>query len=183
MNQWMDELQEICPVLEAPAGHTGLDFSHSCFCKKWIWQPWLRPQKSLIRHKAMICSEPFPRDAESQTENPLSQGEAYPGSSVLLTPELDAESRVRQLFGKASWVESKSWLGQQETQVQTTAPPMTRENSTGKRERSVSCVLILKTEPSVVVVSCSVMPFATFWTVAHQAPLSMGFSRHEYWSG
>ena len=25
--------------------------------------------------------------------------------------------------------------------------------------------------------------FATLWTVAHQAPLSMGFSRHEYWSG
>ena len=25
--------------------------------------------------------------------------------------------------------------------------------------------------------------FATSWTVAHQAPLSMGFSRHEYWSG
>ena len=25
--------------------------------------------------------------------------------------------------------------------------------------------------------------FATPWTVAHQAPLSMGFSRHEYWSG
>ena len=24
---------------------------------------------------------------------------------------------------------------------------------------------------------------ATPWTVAHQAPLSMGFSRHEYWSG
>ena len=23
----------------------------------------------------------------------------------------------------------------------------------------------------------------TLWTVAHQAPLSMGFSRHEYWSG
>ena len=23
----------------------------------------------------------------------------------------------------------------------------------------------------------------TPWTVAHQAPLSMGFSRHEYWSG
>ena len=21
------------------------------------------------------------------------------------------------------------------------------------------------------------------WTIAHQAPLSMGFSRHEYWSG
>ena len=25
--------------------------------------------------------------------------------------------------------------------------------------------------------------FATLWTVAHQAPLSMGFSRLEYWSG
>ena len=25
--------------------------------------------------------------------------------------------------------------------------------------------------------------FATPWTVAHEAPLSMGFSRQEYWSG
>ena len=25
--------------------------------------------------------------------------------------------------------------------------------------------------------------FATPWTVPHQAPLSMGFSRQEYWSG
>ena len=25
--------------------------------------------------------------------------------------------------------------------------------------------------------------FATPWTVAHQAPLCMGFSRQEYWSG
>ena len=25
--------------------------------------------------------------------------------------------------------------------------------------------------------------FATLWTVAHQAPLSMEFSRQEYWSG
>ena len=25
--------------------------------------------------------------------------------------------------------------------------------------------------------------FATLWTVAHQAPLSMGFFRQEYWSG
>ena len=25
--------------------------------------------------------------------------------------------------------------------------------------------------------------FATPWTVAHQAPWSMGFSRQEYWSG
>ena len=25
--------------------------------------------------------------------------------------------------------------------------------------------------------------FATPWTVAHQAPLSIGFSRQEYWNG
>ena len=30
--------------------------------------------------------------------------------------------------------------------------------------------------------SC-VQLFATPWTIAHQAPLSMGFSRQEYWSG
>ena len=35
------------------------------------------------------------------------------------------------------------------------------------------------------VLSCfsHVQPFATLWTRAYQAPLSMGFSRQEYWSG
>ena len=28
-----------------------------------------------------------------------------------------------------------------------------------------------------------VLPFVTPWTVARQAPLPMGFSRQEYWSG
>ena len=34
------------------------------------------------------------------------------------------------------------------------------------------------------VLSCSVMSdsLATSWTIAHQAPLSMGFPRQEYWS-
>ena len=31
-------------------------------------------------------------------------------------------------------------------------------------------------------VSC-VWPFATLWTVAHQAPLSLGFSKQKFWSG
>ena len=35
------------------------------------------------------------------------------------------------------------------------------------------CVLVIKSCPTVV----------TPWTVAHQAPLSMGFSRQECWSG
>ena len=33
----------------------------------------------------------------------------------------------------------------------------------------------------LVAQSCPTL--ATPWTVAHQAPLSMGFSRQEYWSG
>ena len=32
-------------------------------------------------------------------------------------------------------------------------------------------------------VSGHVRLFATLWTVAHQAPLSIGFTRRKYWSG
>ena len=32
------------------------------------------------------------------------------------------------------------------------------------------------------IVLCHVRLFATPWTVAHQTPPSMGFSRQEYWS-
>ena len=40
-------------------------------------------------------------------------------------------------------------------------------------------------ENLLCVLSCfsRIRVFATPWTVAHQAPLSMGFSRQEYWSG
>ena len=34
----------------------------------------------------------------------------------------------------------------------------------------------------VQLISC-IQLFATFWTVTHQTPLSMGFPRQEYWSG
>ena len=43
---------------------------------------------------------------------------------------------------------------------------------------------LLVISESVLVQSLShVRLFVTPWTVAHQAPLSMGFSRQEYWSG
>ena len=35
----------------------------------------------------------------------------------------------------------------------------------------------------VVLVAKLCPTLATPWTVAHQAPLSMGFSRQEYWNG
>ena len=31
--------------------------------------------------------------------------------------------------------------------------------------------------------ACGYLPYATPWTAAYQAPLSMGFSRQGYWSG
>ena len=37
-------------------------------------------------------------------------------------------------------------------------------------------------QQQVKLLSC-VQLFVTPWTVAYQAPLSMGFSRQEYWSG
>ena len=45
-------------------------------------------------------------------------------------------------------------------------------------------VFHLITKVNVKVKSLSCVPlFGTPWTVAHQAPPSMEFSRHEYWSG
>ena len=37
----------------------------------------------------------------------------------------------------------------------------------------------------VCMLSCfsCIQLFATLWTLAHQSPLCMGFSRQEYWSG
>ena len=43
-----------------------------------------------------------------------------------------------------------------------------------KIHRSISCMHAR---------SVAQLLFATVWTVAHQVPLSMGFSRQEYWSG
>ena len=50
----------------------------------------------------------------------------------------------------------------------------------------VSKVMSQPMKWSEVAQSCPTRPvrlFATPWTVAYQAPLSMGFSRQEYWSG
>ena len=45
-------------------------------------------------------------------------------------------------------------------------------------ETNIACKAII-----VVLISCLIVSYSeTPWTVAHQAPLSMGFSRQEYWS-
>ena len=50
--------------------------------------------------------------------------------------------------------------------------------SPGSLESSVNCLLLTL---KVLVTQC-VRLFVTLWTVASQAPLSMKFSMHEYWS-
>ena len=45
---------------------------------------------------------------------------------------------------------------------------------------TVTCGLILMRKVKLL---SHVRFFVTPWTVAHQAPLSMGFSRQEYWGG
>ena len=58
---------------------------------------------------------------------------------------------------------------------------------TSSHERSPGAGLGTLVRPcsrwTVCAVPSHCLVFATLWTVAHQAPLSMGFSRQEYWSG
>ena len=47
------------------------------------------------------------------------------------------------------------------------------------------CLCIRCDRLCVCALSCfsCIWPFVTPWTIAHQAPLSLGFTRQEYWSG
>ena len=47
---------------------------------------------------------------------------------------------------------------------------------------SAFVLLWLTMQVMIISISC-IQLFATLWTVAHQASLSLGFSRQEYWSG
>ena len=54
----------------------------------------------------------------------------------------------------------------------------------GDLEERISIVVREKVKERKKVKSLSrVRLFETLWTVSYQAPLSMGFSRQEYWSG
>ena len=74
------------------------------------------------------------------------------------------------------------------------SPPSLSSYYVGTRTLNVSVFLIVPTPSEPASLGLSLMKvkvkslnrvrlFATPWTVAYQAPLSMGFSRQEYWSG
>ena len=54
-----------------------------------------------------------------------------------------------------------------------------------ERYREIVSKIHTHTHTCVCVLSCfsCVQLFVTPWTVAHQAPLSLGFSKQEHWSG
>ena len=60
------------------------------------------------------------------------------------------------------------------------APPTGKDNE-GSREQEVGVLQDSGGGGGLVAKSCPIL--AAPWTVARQAPLSMGFSRQEYWSG
>ena len=57
------------------------------------------------------------------------------------------------------------------------------QNSLEKEQREKSHIFSVSKLIGGGLVAKLCPSFATPWTVAHQAPLSMGFSRQEYWSG
>ena len=112
----------------------------------------------------------------------------------------ETQSMARKQPGEMRWARALFQLG---TPGQTARPWVSgrkgherSEQGVGKCENirgrfigfqtSIFQVPHLSTLPCVLaVLSCfsRVWLFAILWTVAHQAPLSMGFSGQEYWSG
>ena len=97
---------------------------------------------------------------------------------------MDREAWCAAIHGVAK---SRTWLSNWTEQVNILPLPEQQlgecyQSSTGCRVIIVEVIIIM-----VVVYGCLVTKscptIATPWTVAFQAPLSMGFSRQEYWSG
>ena len=104
-----------------------------------------------------------------------------PGSSVHGT------SQARILECVAIFFSSWSSLPRYQTQVSCTASRLftiwaTREVLTSGWRKLVKSTGEHLSQFSSVQLFSHVWLFVTPWTVAHQAPLSVGFSRQEYWS-
>ena len=76
-----------------------------------------------------------------------------------------------ELLAAVSWAPAQPWNHE-------------RKQPTGLHSFFTHTTILVFTF-SVCVLSCCcrVRLFVTLWTVAQQAPLSMGFSRQEYWTG
>ena len=81
---------------------------------------------------------------------------------------------------------SKPSSGVAEQEKQVLGENLITRNSGNNQGEFAECMICTEVELGLCMhaqsLSC-VRLFATPWTVAHQAPLSMGFSRQEYWRG
>ena len=111
----------------------------------------------------------------SITTNKASEGDGIPVElfQILKDDAVKVLHSIRQQFGKLS-NDHRTGNGQFSFQSQRKAMP-----------KNVQTTVQLHSSHMLVKVkslSCAQL-FETSWTVAHQAPPSMGFSRQEYWSG
>ena len=82
-------------------------------------------------------------------------------------------SRIFSIVGKSSWtLRIERLMFQIFRMIMKFHPP----DCTFALRLSLMCYAVLSH-------FCWIQLFATLWTVAYQAPLSMGFSRQEYWCG
>ena len=73
----------------------------------------------------------------------------------------------------------KCWEDQWERQVKN----LTQINIEQERHYTLSPTYVVMHAYMIVASVVSISFFATLWTVTHQAPLPMAFSRQQYWSG
>ena len=78
------------------------------------------------------------------------------------------------------WGQRRNWLVEIKSAPEKRNHPLSLQTSPLAHNQMPGVHLMLKKS-----VSCSVASYSltTPWTIAHQAPSSMGFSRQEYWSG
>ena len=124
---------------------------------------------------AGLCTRPQGWEAGGT----LSRLLAYPGrNELLVSPGQGSSAQCLKGFG--SHAGPLAQVQGVPAQLRSPPPPATCHSVS----LSKMCLLVRMTFPvsfraKAVVVSDSV----TLWTVAHQAPLSRGLSRQEYWSG
>ena len=95
----------------------------------------------------------------------------FPGGSVV--------KNLKESACHCRRCEFDPWVGKIPWERKWQPPPVFLPGeSHGTRRQAVYCLLLL-----LLSHFSRVRLFATPWTVAHQAPPSMGFSRQEYWSG
>ena len=77
----------------------------------------------------------------------------------------------------------QQWISKDQNYSESAPVQGTRHNGAGLLDILIPLTFTCPASSVKVLVTQSCPTFATTWTVAHQAPLSTGFSGQKYWSG